>query len=316
MTPQAANAGRDKTCPGADRMARDGWLAAHKWLILRRLSQSVFLAVFLTGPLWGVWITKGTLAASMTLGVLPLTDPLMALQSLLAGHVMEVSGLIGAALVVGVYALVGGRSYCGWVCPVNVLTDFAAWVRTRLGWKDAYPLDRRLRLLILAGVLAASAVTGTIAWEAVNPVTMLHRGLVTGSLFTFGAALSVTVAVLLFDLGVVSRGWCGHLCPVGVFYALIGAKGLIRVSAVNRAACDNCMDCFAVCPERQVITPALRGAKNGVGPIILSRDCSNCGRCIDVCAKDVFIFSTRFHDGAGVAAREPRDHVLQGEKKL
>lgn len=307
---------REPRRPGLERRRRDGWWAAHKWLLLRRLVQAGFLAVFLTGPLWGLWITKGTLAASMTLGVLPLTDPLMAVQAFLAGHVLETSGLIGAALVLAAYALVGGRAFCGWACPVNVVTDFAAWVRTRLGWKDAYPLDRRLRLLILAGVLAGSAITGTIVWEAVNPVTMLHRGLVTGSLFGFGAALSVTAAVLLFDLGVAARGWCGHLCPVGAFYALVGAKGLLRVSAVNRDACDNCMDCFTVCPERQVITPALRGAKNGVGPVILSRDCSNCGRCIDVCAKDVFVFTTRFTTGAGANAQGPRDQVLQGEKLL
>jgi len=128
--------------------------------------------------------------------------------------------------------------------------------------------------------------------------------------------LWISAAILLLDVGVASRAWCGHLCPVGAFYALIGAKGLVRVSAVNRDACDNCMDCFTVCPERQVINPALRGAKNKVGPLILSRDCSNCGRCIDVCAKDVFTFTTRFHDGAGMAAQSPRDGVLQGEKML
>lgn len=310
------SAARESRRPGLDRVRRDGWLLAHKWLILRRLAQAGFLALFLTGPIWGLWITKGTLAASLTFGVLPLTDPMMALQALLGGHLLEISGLIGAGLVVVFYAVVGGRVFCGWVCPVNVLTDFAAWVRTRLGWKEAYPLDRRLRLAILAGTLIGSAVTGTIVWEFVNPVTMLHRGLVTGSLFTAGAALFITMAVLLLDLGVVSRGWCGHLCPVGAFYALIGAKGVVRVSAVNRAACDNCMDCFTVCPERQVITPALRGAKNGVGPVILSRDCSSCGRCIDVCAKDVFRFSTRFHDGAGQGAHSQRDGVLQGEKML
>lgn len=310
------SAAREPRRPGLDRRRRDGWLAAHKWLVLRRLAQAGFLAVFLTGPLWGFWITKGTLASSMTLGVLPLTDPMMALQALLAGHVLETSGLIGAAIVLAAYALVGGRTFCGWACPVNVVTDFAAWVRTRFGLKDAYPMDRRLRLLILGGVLVGSALTGTIVWEAVNPVTMLHRALVTGTLFTGGAALSITVAVLLFDLGVASRGWCGHLCPVGAFYALVGAKGLVRVSAANRDACDNCMDCFTVCPERQVITPALRGAKTGASPIIVSRDCSNCGRCIDVCAKDVFIFTTRFRDGTGASVHGPAKKVLQGEKML
>jgi len=32
----------------------------------------------------------------------------------------------------------------------------------------------------------------------------------------------------------------------------------VRVAAPNRKACDDCMDCFAVCPEPQVIRPALK----------------------------------------------------------
>jgi ferredoxin-type protein NapH len=52
------------------------------------------------------------------------------------------------------------------------------------------------------------------------------------------------------------------------------------------------MDCFAVCPEQQVIRPALK-AVGGTGPIILEANCTNCGRCIDVCSKDVFRFGLR-----------------------
>ena len=133
-------------------------------------------------------------------------------------------------------------------------------------------------------------------------MTMLHRGLVTGGVLTLGSAVLVTAAVFLFDLGIAARGWCTHLCPVGAFYGLLGEVSVLRVSAVRRAACDDCMDCFTVCPERQVIAPALRGAAKGVGPVILSRDCTNCGRCIDVCSKAVFRFDTRFHNAPSDSA--------------
>lgn len=280
--------------PGAAKAAQQGWLSAHKWLVLRRLAQAAFLAAFLTGPLLHVWISKGTLASSLTLGVLPLTDPLIALQALLARHLLDGKALIGAAIVLLFWFLVGGRSFCGWACPVNVVTDFAAWLRGRLGIKETIALDRRIRLWLLAGVLVASAATGTIVWEFVNPVTILHRGLVTGAILGGSAALAVTAAVLLFDLGIAARGWCGALCPVGAFYGLLGRFAPVRVRADHRSRCDNCMECFAVCPERQVIAPALRGADKGVGPVILSGDCTNCGRCIDVCSKQVFRFGTRF----------------------
>ncbi|MBZ0125302.1 MAG: 4Fe-4S binding protein, partial [Rhodocyclaceae bacterium] len=128
-----------------------------------------------------------------------------------------------------------------------------------------------------------------LAWELANPVSMFHRGLI----FGLGAAWAVILAVFLFDVFVMKDGWCGHLCPVGAFYSLIGKVSLVRTAAVKRAACNDCMDCFAVCPEPQVIRPALKGV-DGAGPVIADANCTNCGRCIDVCSKDVFAFGTRF----------------------
>lgn len=274
-------------------VAAKGWLAAHKWLLLRRLSQALFLGLFLAGPLAGWWIVEGTLASSVTLGVLPLTDPLLALQSLAAGHVPEAAALTGAVLVAVTYALIGGRVFCSWVCPVNPLTDLAHWLRARLGIQGNLPLARSSRLWLLAGVLLAAAVTGRIAWETVNPVTLLHRALVFGTFTLGGAAFTATAAVFLLDL-LVARGWCGRLCPVGAFYGLLGHGALIRVAAPRRADCDDCLDCYRVCPEPHVLAPVLRGRDKGTRPVVLSHDCTNCGRCIDVCAREVFTVGTRF----------------------
>lgn len=272
-------------------------LARHRWLLARRAAQLGFLSLFLSGPLTGVWIAKGTLAASLTLGVLPLTDPLMALQALLAGHVFATIGWVGALIVAAAYAAVGGRSYCAWLCPINPVTDFAAWLRGRLRLTGGLAIDRRLRQAVLLGVLVVAGATGTIAWENLNPVTILHRGLIFAGLTGAGTAVSVTLAVFLFDLGVAPRGWCGGLCPVGAFYGWLGARGVVRVAAVNRDACDDCMKCFGVCPERHVIAPALRGKAKGIGPVILSADCTNCGRCIDICPHAVFRFGPRWRTG-------------------
>ena len=278
-----------KSHPGAAAVEQWGFLRAHRWLLLRRASQLFFLALFLIGPLTGYWLVKGTLASSLTLDLLPLSDPYVILQGLAAQHWPELSALIGAAIVLLAYALIGGRVYCAWVCPINPVTDLAAWLHQRLDLPKGWQPKRSIRLWLLAATLIVSAVTGTIAWEAVNPVTLLHRGL----LYGVGLAWAAVLAVFLFDLFVSRRGWCGHLCPVGAFYGLLGVKSLLRISARDRAACDDCMDCFAVCPEPQVITPALRGGPSGESPVILSGDCTNCGRCIDVCSKDVFHFASR-----------------------
>ncbi len=225
---------------------------------------------------------------------LPLTDPSMVLQSLFAGHDIKDTALTGAAIVLAFYLVVGGRTYCSWVCPINILTDSAAWLRRRLGLKGGMRFSRRTRYWVLAMTLIVAAVTGTIAWELVNPVTIVYRGLI----FGLGTAWMVALAVFLFDLFVSHRGWCSHLCPVGAFYGVLGAASLVRVSASRRDACDDCMDCYAGCPEPQVLAPALKGAETGRGPVIKGANCTNCGRCIDVCGPDVFHFATRFRKGA------------------
>ncbi|HYH37501.1 MAG TPA: quinol dehydrogenase ferredoxin subunit NapH [Azospirillum sp.] len=268
--------------PGPAAIRAKGWFQAHRWLLARRASQLAFLALFASGPLLGVWIAKGTLATSLTLGVLPLSDPFIILQSLVGGHLPETAALLGAVIVLAAYALLRGRLFCSWVCPVNVVTDGAAALRRRLGWREGARLDRRLRYVALAGVLLASAAGGTIAWELVNPVTMMHRALVFGSVLAWTAV----AAVFLFDLAVAPRGWCGALCPVGAFYGLIGRWGRVRVSAPQRAACDHCQDCFQVCPEPHVISPSLNDPDSDA---ILSRDCTACGRCVDVCPQSVFV---------------------------
>ena len=260
------------------------WLKRHQWLLLRRTSQLGILALFLVGPLFGLWIVTGNLSASMTLGVLPLTDPLLLAQSMLSGNWPVGSGLIGAGIVLLFYALVGGRVFCSFVCPVNLVTDLAAWLRRRLGLRATGRPSRNLRWWLLGLVLLLPLVTGSMAWEYVNPVSMLHRGL----LFGLGWAWLILGAVFLYDLLIVRRGWCGHLCPVGACYALIGAAAPVHVAATRRERCDDCMDCFEVCPEPQVIKPALKGAEAGLGPVIRGIDCTKCGRCIEVCDRDVF----------------------------
>jgi len=281
------------TRPGITANLTKGWLRANKWLLLRRFSQLGILLLFLLGPWFGIWIIKGNLASSLVLDTVPLTDPYVMVQSFLTGHAVASTAILGAAIVALFYLLVGGRAYCAWVCPVNMVTDLASWLRMRLHLKGGGSrMSRKTRYWMLGMTLLISLLSGTLAWELVNPVSILHRGII----FGMGFGWTVILAIFLFDLFVSRRGWCGHVCPVGAFYSLLTVPSMIRVSAAARDKCDDCMDCFAVCPEPQVIRPALKGAEQNIGPVILSPNCTNCGRCIDVCAQDVFRFGIRCND--------------------
>ena len=276
--------------PGRDAVQKKGWWVAHRFLVLRRISQLAILAVFLLGPLAGIWIVKGNLASSLTLEILPLTDPLVLLQVFVSGHLPETAAITGALIVLGFYLIVGGRVYCSWVCPINIVTDIAEWLRCRLNIRGSANISTSTRNWLLGAIILVAGISGSVAWELINPVSMVYRGLV----FGMGLAWGIVAAVFLLDLFVGRRAWCGRLCPVGAFYGMVGQAAVVRVSAIRREQCDDCMDCFAVCPEHQVIKPALKGAEKGQGPIITSGHCTNCGRCIDVCPEDVFEFTTRF----------------------
>jgi len=278
--------------PGREAIASKGWWLAQRWLLLRRASQLGIFSLFLLGPLAGIWLVKGNLSSSLTLGVLPLTDPFILLQSLAARAWPSSEAWLGAGIVLAFYLLFGGRLFCSWVCPVNLIADAAAWLRRRLGLKGGHAPAAQTRYWLLGGTLVAAAVTGSLAWEWVNPVSLTQRGLI----FGFGSAWGVVLAIFCYDLLVAPRGWCGHLCPHGALYGLLGRVPLptqLRVSAVRAGKCNDCMDCFTVCPEPQVIRPALKRSA-GQTPLITDADCTACGRCIDVCSESVFKLTMRF----------------------
>ena len=291
---------------GREAINTKGWWRAHKWLILRRLSQLSILGLFLLGSVFGVWFIKGNMNSSLLLETVPLTDPYILLQTLMTGYVPETTAILGATLVISFYFLVGGRAYCSWVCPINFVTDLSMWLRNKLHIKSTFSLSRDSRYWILAMTLIAAASSGALVWEFVNPVSMVNRALV----FGLGFAWVMILMVLLLDTFVSRRAWCGHLCPAGAFYSLLGKFSLIRVNAVALDRCNSCMECYTVCPEQKVISPVLKMTARQ-SSLINDINCTNCGRCIDVCATEVFRFDLRFNNVEHEASQR-----LQNSSKL
>ncbi len=267
-----------------------GRLWSWRHLILRRVVQGGTLLLFFATFHWG-WsiagapVLRGNLSGSEFAGLVPLADPFAALQLLMAGGVPEATVLLGALLVLAVYAFLGGRTFCSWVCPINPVTDLAGWLRARLGIRQGLRLTRRTRYAVLALTLVLSATLGVAAFEMVSPIGMLHREVVFG-LGLGGAAVAV---VFLFDLLVLRHGWCGHLCPLGAFYAQVGRVAQVRVR-YDEASCTHCGDCARVCPEPQVLDLKRLAARG----YVLSGECSNCARCTPVCPEGSLAFHWRW----------------------
>ena len=276
---------------GAEAIKNKGWLLANRFLILRRLSQCLILVCFLLGPLMGIWILKGNLSSSLLFDVIPFTDPFVLTQSVVAGHLPIFEALLGTSIVLIFYFIVGGSVFCSWVCPINLITDAAAWCRRKLKLRKEKPLNTDWRYWILFMVMVLPLFTGVMTWELVNPVSAFHRGL----LFGMGIGWVLFLMIFLFDLLAVENGWCGHLCPVGAFYAIINKVSILKVDAKNRDKCTDCLDCFDVCPEPAILKGPVHGQKKNIDTLVNDMNCTNCGRCIDVCAENVFIITTVFN---------------------
>ncbi|HHF3195726.1 TPA: quinol dehydrogenase ferredoxin subunit NapH [Vibrio diabolicus] len=268
---------------GKEALEKLGWWRAHRFLILRRLCQFTIIALFMAGPTLG--ILTGNLSSSMLLDTVPLSDPLIVLQALATGHVPEFNALLGVVIVVVFYAILAPRAFCAWVCPLNIVTDLAAWLRRKLNIKASYRWSPVIRYWLIPVLMLGSALSGAILWTWLDPVAALHRGLV----FGMGAGWVLIALVFVLDLLLVEHGWCGRLCPLGATYGVIGRKSLLRVTAVRREDCTKCMDCFYVCPEPEVLRQPLKEGDRRV----MDQNCISCGRCLDVCPEHVFEFKNR-----------------------
>ncbi|HHX8285412.1 quinol dehydrogenase ferredoxin subunit NapH [Vibrio diabolicus] len=268
---------------GKEAVEKLGWWRAHRFLVLRRLCQLTIIALFMAGPTLGV--LTGNLSSSMLLDTVPLSDPLIVLQALATGHIPEFNALLGVVIVVVFYAILAPRAFCAWVCPLNVVTDLAAWLRRKLNIKASYRWSPTIRYWLIPVLMLGSALSGAILWTWLDPVAALHRGLV----FGMGAGWVLIALVFVLDLLLVEHGWCGHLCPLGATYGVIGRKSLLRVTAVRREDCTKCMDCFYVCPEPEVLRQPLKEGDRRV----MDQNCISCGRCLDVCPEHVFEFKNR-----------------------
>lgn len=257
-----------------------------KYLIARRLVQAGLLALYFGANAYGWKILEGNLSASLLLGTVPLADPYAIVQMLFAGAVLASDVLIGALIITLVYAVIGGRAFCSWVCPVNMVTDLANWLRRKLGTSDVQKrvyMSRSLRFWVLGLSLALSFVMGVAAFELISPISMVHRGVV----FGIGMGVGAIVVIFMFDLFVHEHGWCGYICPLGAFYSLIGKFSLIRVRH-DADHCTACMKCKEVCPEKEVLHMVAKNSES-----VLMGACTNCARCIEVCDDDALNFSIR-----------------------
>lgn len=257
-----------------------------KWWFIRRSTALVILGLFIFSA-WGENnILVGNFSASTFLGLIPAVDPLMALQSFLATGDLYRTAVIGAILVSLLYLVVGGRAFCGWVCPLGLVLDFAHWLSGKLPVKKPFHgFPASTKYYLLAVVLIAPAISGYAIYEMYNPISLLHRSILFGGMGIGLTSWLIIALLFIYELAAAKPGWCKSLCPLGAFYSLLGRFSLVRVVAdQTRGAIPKSVG--EVCPEPVALGNIINN-QPGAG------ECTLCGACVDRAGNGSLRFSMK-----------------------
>ena len=281
---------------------------------IRKAVRFLIVAVLLIA-LFAGWQT-GTLC-SVGYDAIAYICPLGALETIFGSWAFVPRVLICLAVVV-IVALVFGKAFCSWVCPVAPLSDLLRGRKAREKdecertqaahrvlerWRDTNaaqaekhkPFRSRVdgRHVVLAGSLASAAVCGFPVFCLVCPIGLMFASAIAlYRLIGFNEpAIEVLVfpALLVLEL-TVFRKWCHRFCPVGALLSLLSRgnrtfKPHVNASMCARHAGSSCAACAQACPEH--IDPCA-----DLGDRSLA-ECTRCGACVNTCPAKALSFVNR-----------------------
>lgn len=251
----------------------------HTWRNRRWATLLVVNLLFVASYHFDVQLIEGALTASRVVGF-HFADLNSALQVTLAFKTVLVNLVIGTTTVLILWWLLGGRSFCSWVCPYHLLAEWAEMLHLKLAARRLvrdHQLHRRTRAVLYVVFALAALGSGYTVFETISPTGIVSRAMIYGPTM----ALTIVVFLLLLEVFYSRRLWCRYMCPIGITYAVVGAVSPVRV-AYEPADCHHEGECRKVCLVPHVLDPTKKGfatrMRMGIGA-----DCTRCGLCVDVC---------------------------------
>lgn len=245
-----------------------------RWVVL--VVVNLFFAVSFG---FDIQILEGALTASRLVGF-HLIDLNAALQVMLAHKHIIVNLVIGTSTVMVIWMLLGGRTFCSWVCPYHLVAEWAEklhlWMASKKLVSDQH-MSRGLRTWFWVIFALAALGTGYTVFESISPTGILSRALIYGP----GLALLWVLALLLFEVAISRRAWCRYACPIGLTYGVVGIVSPVRI----KYTLDGCFhegDCKKVCLVPHVLETVIKGRAVDT-EVALGPDCTRCGLCVDTC---------------------------------
>ncbi len=257
-----------------------------KW---RRRRWAVLITVnllFVVSYWLDISVLEGALTGSRFVGF-HMADLNSALQVMLAYKQIVLNLVIGTATVFIMWWLLGGRTFCSWVCPYHLLAEWAEMLHLKLvdrGWAKDHPFDRRTRTWFWLIFGALALISGYTVFETISPTGILSRALIYGP----GLALIWVSLLLLFEIFYSRRAWCRYGCPIGLTYGLVGSISPFKVQ-YHLVDCLHEGECRKVCLVPHVLDTVIKGKANAMD-VDIGSDCTRCGRCVETCPTDSLTF--------------------------
>ncbi len=176
--------------------------------------------------------------------------------------------LLLVLFLIGLFTVLMGRIWCGWVCPQTVLSDLTGQVVS-----SRTPLKR---LASHGWVLVVSLVVGaSLIWYFVSPYEFLDRLLQNRLGPVLWGFWTVHTVILFLDLTFLRQRFCKTVCPYAKMQSVLYDDQTLVIAFDDRRKdeCMNCEACLRACPV---------GIDIRAGQDIA---CINCTKCIDACSR-------------------------------
>lgn len=262
---------------------------SHKWRNRRWASIIIVNALFVLSFWLDIQLIEGSLSASRVVGF-HFADLNASLQVMLAYKQILINLVIGTATVLLLWWVLGGRTFCSWVCPYHLLSEFAEMIHLRFAAMKLVhdmPMHRGLRTVLYVVFVVLTFVSGYTVFEAISPVGILSRAMIYGP----GFALIWVAALLLFEIFVTRRAWCRYICPIGLTYGMVGVTAPVHVK-FDLEKCLHEGDCRKICMVPHVLEPTKKGYALKE-QVMLGADCTRCGMCVDKCPTHSLTFDVQ-----------------------
>ncbi|MHB1133581.1 MAG: 4Fe-4S binding protein [Chloroflexota bacterium] len=212
-------------------------------------------------------------------------DPLLGVGASLAAR-QATTHLLWSLPLLGL-AVLAGRLFCGWLCPLGVTLDLVGPRRgtlARARWADTGP--RRAKYVVLAVIIGA-AVVGSSALLVFDPLSLLTRSLATALYPVFNLVVTA-LQDTLYPAGVIPDFWLwldltwrGTVLPASQpYYRMAPLFLALFVGTVAASWWAPRFWCRYLCP-----LGATFGLLGRWAPLRrrLNDQCNHCGRCVAAC---------------------------------